>query len=333
MNTQLEIIKSKLERYEEFRATESERVKNEPNVPSSGAEHIFYDLIRFLVADDKEMEVRLFYYFHSYQECLTFCRARSFTLAEEKLAFIEAYLPLDMHPKTVLGMEAVFYPMKAFYLLKVKQQYQAAVEALEKSIARFECLAIGQFTEADDAMLEQELNICRVYFEAGKPEEAIRAVRTLCAHLDRNFIRDTKSMDGEALHYYINSLLRTCLQAEAGIMISLFAEIIRCFLSMDICRAGLAPAYFRLLEAWVEKREEKFIFILSNEIETFFRSPPMVQLVLIINLIVLTAGSDYPEKMQLCDEAARYSKKVIRIEPDRFHKILSVMLKHQHVLK
>ncbi|CAN5917453.1 hypothetical protein BH11BAC7_BH11BAC7_15100 [soil metagenome] len=142
-----------------------------------------------------------------------------------------------------------------------------------------------------------------------------------------------KLTDKEVIHYYINSLLRACLQAEAGIMISLLTKIMRCFLAMDICRAGLAPAYFRLLEPWVEKQEEKFIFILRNEIETFFRSPAMVQLVLIVHLIVLTAGSGYSEKMQLCDEAARYSKNVIRIEPERFHKILNVMLKHQHVLK
>ncbi len=335
MNKQFEIIENKLNGYEQFKSAELDRIKKDkPAASSSNAEHIFYDLIGFLAKDDKQLEVRLLYYFHAYQECLSFCRANSMTLATAKLDFIEKNLLFDMDPKSNLGMEAIFFPMKAFYFHKIKK-YDEAVQLLEQSIQRFDLLTQHKFLQAEDAMLEQELNICRVFLQSGKHSEAIAAVGKLTLHLDHNIKQKSAKENAghDAIHYFINSVLHTCLGSEQKKMVGLFSEVIRNFLAMEACGGKNAPAYYRLLEAWLKNQKEIFIFILCSEMETLFRSPGMVQLLLIAYLIVITAESDYPGKMELCDLAARYSKDVIRIESEKFQKILSATINQQKVLK
>jgi hypothetical protein len=338
MNAQFDSIETRLNGYEEFKAAELERIRNSPTPTApaspSKAEHIFYDLIQFLGAEEKELEIRLLYYFHAYQECLSLCRTGSLMLASAKLTFIEKNLPLNMNPVANIGMEAIFFPMKAFYMHKIGQ-HKEAVDLLEQSIKRFNSLVISQFREADEAALEQELNICRVYLDAGKKKEAIEAVQSLCLHLDCNSRQEhkEKTTDNDSGSYYLNALLRSCLGWPAENMIDMFKEIVRCFLTMDAYNPVQTPGYFKLLELWLKNQKEMFIFILCEEIEILFRSPAWVQMILIGYLITITAESNYPNKMQLCEIAARYSKNFIRIDVEKFHKILSAMIKHQQLLR
>lgn len=330
MHTEFQTIEEALANYATFWAAEVARKR----MPAVGSDHVFYELVEFLAGDDAALKLQLSYYFHNYEECLTFCKAGSMSLARVQMEFIEQNLLLDMDTLTVKGMEGIYFPMRAYYFHK-RKDFKEALLLLEGSIQCFELLNVHGFKKARRAMLEQRLNLCRVYFEMGKVEAALQeSQRLLACVVDFLSLKELDaSEETRIVNYYFGSLLNAALKQEGGDLSGIYAALMDMILVWEKEAPDLVQPYFGLLRAMRGGGDRIFVKQFSQDILLVFEAPGPVQLMLWAHLFHLALAAGYATRLEFGEAIALYLRNTAKIGIDVFRKVLSAFLWKDSVVR
>lgn len=294
-------------------------------------EHIFYDLMEFLSPMSKSQEITLQYYFQTYQECFLFTKGRRLNIAGSKLLFIDQKLSLNFDRKTNLALEALYFPVKAYYFNIIKE-HKAAIDLLSRSIKNFEEFKQWGLKEVDWAILEQKLNICKVHFDSGDPSTAILATKAILNSLDKILIEhstDKENDNQKSTEYFLNSIVLASLKLPENQITKTIEEILLYLneTNFDFKKNENINFGITILVLILSKNYPLFLLEIENNFEKFIKLPGIWQTLSYCFLILAASEASYSKKPE-------FSTLIINIlstrklKQDLFNKILFSLKNH-----